>query len=96
MSSSIAAKKVPTDDIRIGPFTGGRAKLLEQQVNLFLIEPDVFINKSFILPKSWCVCILMFEKEGIVRGGEDLQHLVTEDEFMQETAREERGGGDQP
>jgi hypothetical protein len=48
-------------------------------VNLFLVEPDVFINDNFVLPKSWCVCILRFEEEGIVRGGEELQHLVTEE-----------------
>jgi hypothetical protein len=27
---NIAAKKVPTDDIRVGPITRARAKLLEQ------------------------------------------------------------------
>jgi hypothetical protein len=89
-----AAKKVSTDDIRIGPITRARAKLLEQQVNLFLIERNVFINENFILPKSWCVCILRFEKQGIVRG-EELQHLETEEEFMQEAARDEREAGDQ-
>jgi hypothetical protein len=67
---TIAAKKVPTNDIWIGPITRARAKLLEQQVNLFLVEPDVFINENFILPNSWCVCILRFEQEGIVKGEE--------------------------
>jgi hypothetical protein len=93
---TISAKKVPTDDIRIGPITRARAKLLEQQVDLFLVEPDVFIiNESFILPKSCCLCILRFEEEGIVQGGEELQHLVTEDEFMQEAAMDKREAGDQ-
>jgi hypothetical protein len=64
-------------------------------VNLFLVEPNVFINENFILPKSWCVCILRFEEEGVVRGGEELQHLVTKEEFMQEAAREEREAGGQ-
>jgi hypothetical protein len=41
---TIAAKKDPTDDIRTGPITRARAKVLEQQVNLFLIVPDVFVN----------------------------------------------------
>ena len=60
-----AAKKIP-DDIRIGPITRARAKLLEQQVNLFLVDPDVFINENFILPKSLHICILRFvEEEGI-------------------------------
>jgi hypothetical protein len=79
----------------MGPITRARAKLLEQQVNLFLIEPDVFSNENFILYKSWCVCILRFEEEGIVREGEELQHLETEEEFMQEAVREEREAGDQ-
>jgi hypothetical protein len=64
-------------------------------VNLFLIELDVFINDNFIMPKSWCICILRFEEEHVLRGGEELQHLVTEDEFMQEAAREEREVGHQ-
>jgi hypothetical protein len=89
---TIAAKKVPTDDIKIGPITRARAKLLEQQVSLFLVEPNLFINENFILPKSWCVCVLRFE-EGIVRGGEELHHLVTKEEFMQEAAMEERETG---
>jgi hypothetical protein len=63
-------------------------------VNLFLVEPDVFINEKFILPKSWCVCILRFAEEGVVRGGEELQHLVTKEEFMQEAPKEEREAGD--
>jgi hypothetical protein len=90
---TIVAKKSSTDDIRMGPIT--RAKLPEQQVNLFLIEPNVFINENFILPKSWCVCILRFQEEGIVRGGEELKYLETEEEFMQEAAREEREAADQ-
>jgi hypothetical protein len=69
---TIATNKGSTDDIRMGPIMRARAKLLEQQVNLFLIKPDVFINGNFILPKSWCVCILRFEEEGIVREGEEL------------------------
>jgi hypothetical protein len=64
-------------------------------VNLFLIEPDVFVNENFILPKSWCLCILRFEEEGIVQGGEELQHLEIEEEFMREAAREEREASDQ-
>jgi hypothetical protein len=63
-------------------------------VNLFLIEPDVFVNENFILPKSWCLCILRFEEEGIVQGREELQHLEIEEEFMREAAREEREASD--
>jgi hypothetical protein len=89
---TIVAKKVPTDEIRIGRITRAHAKLLEHQVNLFLVKPNVFINGNFILPKSWCVCIIRCEEEGIVRGGDEMQLLVTGEEFMQEATREE---GDQ-
>ena len=67
-------------------------------MNLFLVDPGVFINENFILPKSMHICILRFvEEEGIARGGEELQHLVTRPggEFMPEAAREEREAGDQ-
>jgi hypothetical protein len=64
-------------------------------VNLFLVEPGVFIIENFVQPKSLCVCIVRFEEEGIVRGGEALQHLVTGEEFMQEATREEREAGNQ-
>jgi hypothetical protein len=36
-----------------------------------------------------------FEEEGVVQGGEELQHLVTKEEFMQQVTREEREAGDQ-
>ena len=69
-----AAKENP-GDIRIGPITRARAKLLEQQVNLFLVEPDVFINENFILPKSLYLCMVRFVgDEGMARGSEELQH----------------------
>jgi hypothetical protein len=38
---------------------------------------------------------MRFEEEGIVQGGEELQHLEIEEEFMQEAAREDREAGDQ-
>ena len=66
------AKKVQSNEIRIGPITRARAKLLEQQVNLFLNEPDVFINENFILPKSLYVCMIRFMgEEGIARSVEE-------------------------
>src|SRR4051812_23406715 len=40
----VGAKKVQSNEIRIGPITRSRSKLLEQPVNLFLNEPDVLIN----------------------------------------------------
>jgi hypothetical protein len=39
--------------------------------------------------------ILRFEEEGIVWGGEELRHLVIEEEFMQEATREEMEACDQ-
>ena len=54
-------KKVQSNEIRIGPITRARAKLLEQQVNLFLNEPDLLIDENFILPKSLHLCMIKFE-----------------------------------
>jgi hypothetical protein len=44
----VATKK--SNEIRIGPITRACAKLLEQQVNSFLIEPGLLCNENFILP----------------------------------------------
>src|SRR4051812_5254287 len=41
----VAAKKVQSNEIQIGPITRACAKLLEQQVNLFLNEPGLFIDE---------------------------------------------------
>ena len=88
-----AAKEVP-NDIRIGPITRAHAKLLEQQVNLFLVEPDVFINENFILPKSLHICILRFMgEEGIARGGDELQYEEQGVMNHGACAREEREAG---
>jgi hypothetical protein len=54
----VATKK--SNEIRIGPITRAHAKLLEQQVNSLLIEPDVLFNESFILPKSMHLCMIRF------------------------------------
>ena len=84
------AKKVQSNEIRIGPITRARAKLLEQQVNLFLNEPDVFINENFILPKSLCICIVRYiGDEGVARSEEEknMEHGVL---IIQASAREER------
>ena len=44
------AVKLKSNEVRIGPMTRARAKLLKQQVNLFL--NDTLIDENFILPKS--------------------------------------------
>ena len=88
-----AAKEKP-DDIRIGPITRARAKLLEQQVNLFLVDPDVFVNESFILPKSLHICILrIIGEDGMARGGDELQDMKQGVMAHEACAREEREEG---
>src|SRR4051812_29026673 len=52
------AKKDQSNEIRIGPITRARAKLLEQQVNSLLNESDVYDNENFILPKSMHLCMI--------------------------------------
>ena len=49
---SVAAKKVSNDEIRIGPITRARAKLLEQQVKSLLFDNVIYFSERFILPKS--------------------------------------------
>ena len=47
-----------------------RAKLLKQQVNLFLT--GTLIDENFILPKSYYLCIIRYQEEtSIARGGEE-------------------------
>jgi hypothetical protein len=92
----VAAKKKSNDEIGIGPITRARAKLIEQQVNLLLIESDYFINENCLLPKSMCVCILRFMgEEGIARGSEELKQLEQDVMIMHMDVREEREAGDQ-
>ncbi|KAK1686016.1 hypothetical protein QYE76_046864 [Lolium multiflorum] len=62
--------KLKSNEVRIGPMTRARAKLLKQQVNLFL--NDTLIDENFILPKSYYLCIIGYEEEtSIARGGEE-------------------------
>jgi hypothetical protein len=80
------------DDLRTGPITRARAKLLDQQVNSLLTEYNLFTNDNFILPKSLHVCIIRFVAEAsITRGGEELHEdnrkMVP---ITSESTREER------
>lgn len=85
-SPQVAATK-SNDEIRIGPITRARAKLLEQQVNSLLIESEYFVHENCLLPKSLFVCILRFvEQEGIARGSEELQHLEQEEQGVEYTS----------
>ena len=62
--------KLKSNEVRIGPITRARAKLLKQQVNLFL--SDTLIDENFILPKSYYLCMIRYEEgASIARGGEE-------------------------
>ena len=74
--------------------TRARAKLLEQQVNLFLAQTDVCIDENFILPKSLHVCMIRFEGiTSIARGGEGLHQEEPKVLMIHSRAREEREAG---
>ena len=40
--------------------TRSRTKLIEQQVNSFLVDCDNLIHENFILPKSMHLCMIRF------------------------------------
>ena len=64
------AVKLKSNEVRIGPITRARAKLLKQQVNLFL--NGTLIDENFILPKSCYLCIIRYQEEtSIARGVEE-------------------------
>jgi hypothetical protein len=66
----VAAQDKP-NEIRIGPMTRARAKLLGQQVNSLFTEFDILINEIFILPKSMHLCMTRFvDNTSIARGVE--------------------------
>ena len=87
------ARKDQSNEIRIGPITRARAKLLEQQVNLLLNESGTLIDENFILPKSMHLCMIRFVGEtSMARGGEGLQEKPNM-MIAQGCAREEREEG---
>ena len=43
--------------------TRARAKLIEQQVNSLLAQPDLCYDENFILPKSMHLCMIRFEAQ---------------------------------
>jgi hypothetical protein len=85
----VAAKK--SNEIRIGPITRARAKVLEQQVNSLLIELDVLFNESFILPSMHLCMIRFVDNTSIARGGDASQR--DEQDLLIKCAREEREAG---
>jgi hypothetical protein len=52
--------------------TRAHAKLLEQKVNSLLADFDIFINESFILPKSLLLFMIRFEVEDSMAHGEEM------------------------
>lgn len=71
------AVKLKSNEVRIGPITRARAKLLKQQVNLFL--NGTLIDENFILPKSYYLCIIRYQEEtSIARGGEEQLDMKTD------------------
>jgi hypothetical protein len=92
-----AAVKLKSNEVRIGPITRARAKLLKQQVNLFL--NGTLIDENFILPKSFYLCMIRYEEgASIARGGEEQLDMELDMELNMELdmkishgrAREER------
>ena len=91
--ATTVARKDQSNEIRIGPITRARAKLLEQQVNLLLNESGTLIDENFILPKSMHLCMIRFVGEtSMARGGEGLQEKPNM-MIAQGCAREEREEG---
>jgi hypothetical protein len=90
--TDVAAAQDQLNEIRLGPITRARAKLLEQQVNSLLADYDNFIHENFILPNSLHICMIRYEYEAsIACGSEELQQehplLISN---ISKCAREER------
>ena len=84
-----AAVKLKSNEVRIGPMTRARAKLLKQQVNLFL--NDTLIDENFILPKSFYLCMIRYEDGASIARGEEKQlDMVLDVKTFHGRAREKR------
>src|SRR3954466_1364592 len=87
------------NQIRLGPVTRARAKLLEQQVNLLLLESDDRLSKNYILPKSLCVCMIRYQGEDKELGGAEVQEeeakeqATWEEEPQEDKAKKNRASG---
>src|SRR3954470_21584563 len=87
--------------IRLGPITRARAKLLEQQVNLLLLESDDRLSENYILPKSLCVCMIRYQGEDKELGGAEVQEeeakeqgqATWEEEPQEDKARKNKASG---
>src|SRR4051812_36992595 len=87
------------NQIRLGPITRARAKLLEQQVNLLLLESDDRLSENYILPKSLCVCMIMYQGEAKELGGAEVQEeeakeqATWEEEPQEDKAKKNKASG---
>src|SRR3954464_803080 len=87
------------NQIRLGPITRARAKLLEQQVNLLLLESDDRLSENYILPKSLCVCMIRYQGEDKELGGAEVQEeeakeqATWEEEPQEDKARKNEASG---
>ena len=95
----VAAQDKP-NEVRIGPMTRSRTKLLEQQVNSLLIEYDVCDYENFILPKSMHLCMIRVIDNTNTIGGEEQQRMEDMEDHMGnmknnslKSLREEREAG---
>ncbi|KAK1594692.1 hypothetical protein QYE76_016926 [Lolium multiflorum] len=66
-----AVVKLKSNEVRIGPIARARAKLLKEQVNLFL--SDTLINENFIQPKSYYLCMIRYGEGASIARGEEKQ-----------------------
>ena len=81
--------KLKSNEVRIGPITRARAKLLKQQVNSLL--NNTLIDENFILPKSFHLCMIRYEDgASVARGGEEQLDMVLDVKTYHRRAREER------
>src|SRR4051812_19253058 len=90
----VDSTKKRDDEIRIGPITRARAKLIEQQVNSLLIDSDILCNENFILPKSLYVCIIRnHDEDEDPEGGEEetCSNFRTSDPFRMSDISEKYG-----
>jgi hypothetical protein len=92
------AKIQDTNEIRIGTITRARAKLLNQQVNSFLVGSGILPNENFILPKSLHLCLIRFEEGYGVEGEEarlqsEQEGAMAENNTFSLTQRTSASGG---
>ena len=59
-------------------------------MNLFLNEPDIFINENFILPKSLYICMIRFMGEEDIARSKEVKQMEHGVLIIQASAREER------